>query len=194
MDRKLRLLPVVLGLLTAFGPLSIDMYLPALPKIQQDLQTTTAMVQLSLAAYFAGLGLTQIFYGPIADRFGRRRPLFVGMAVYVTASFACAVAPNIEMLVAARFFQAAGGAAGPVISRAVVRDLYRGHEAARFMSLLMLVMGVAPIVAPMAGGALLVGFGWRSIFLVLGVLGLGCLAVMSVMLPETGKNLVTRLE
>jgi DHA1 family bicyclomycin/chloramphenicol resistance-like MFS transporter len=194
MSKHSRALPVVLGTLTAFAPLSIDMYLPALPSLQRDLHTTASAAQLSLAAYFAGLGLTQLFYGPLADRFGRKRPLYGGIALYIVASLGCAMAPDIRLLIALRFLQAMGGAAGPVIARAVVRDLYRGREAAQLMALLMLVMGAAPILAPLAGGALLATIGWRSIFVALAAIGIAALALSIATLPETGKNLTPKLE
>jgi DHA1 family bicyclomycin/chloramphenicol resistance-like MFS transporter len=155
---------LVLGLLSAFGPLSIDMYLPALPGIAEDLNVGLSSVQLSLASFFIGIAVGQIFYGPITDRFGRKKPLYVGLILYGIASFLCAVSSNVEGLIIYRFVQALGSCAGMVISRAMVRDLYRPHESAKVFSLLMLVMGVAPILAPLAGGLMMNSFGWRSIF------------------------------
>jgi DHA1 family bicyclomycin/chloramphenicol resistance-like MFS transporter len=181
-----RSLPILLGALTAFSPLSIDMYLPSLPTIQHDLATSASATQRTLAAFFAGLGLAQLAYGPLADRFGRRRPLFAGIALYVLASLGCAFAPDIHTLIALRFLQAVGGAAGPVVARAVVRDLHRGAEAARLLSLLMLIMGAAPILAPLAGGWVLHAAGWRAIFHVLAAIGLACLVFAALALPETG--------
>jgi MFS transporter, DHA1 family, multidrug resistance protein len=179
------LLALILGALAALGPLSIDMYLPSLPSIERDLRTTASMTQLTLAAYFAGLGVGQLAYGPLTDRFGRKRPLYFGLTLYVLASAGCALAPNAEALIALRFLQALGGAAGPVVMRAVVRDLYRGAEAARMLSMLILVMGAAPILAPLLGGFTLTIAGWRTIFVVLTVLGAACLALMAAALPET---------
>ncbi|APR85773.1 Multidrug resistance transporter, Bcr/CflA family protein [Minicystis rosea] len=144
-------LALILGALTALGPLTIDMYLPALPTIQRDLGTTASLTQLTLAAYFAGLGLGQLAYGPLTDRFGRKPPLYAGLVLYILASAACAVAPNVHVLIALRFLQAVGGAAGQVVTRAVVRDLYVGAPAAQLLSRLILVMGVAPILAPLTG-------------------------------------------
>ncbi len=187
-------LALILGALTALGPLSIDMYLPSLPTIQRDLGTTASLTQLTLAAYFAGLGLGQLAYGPLTDRFGRKRPLYAGLTIYVLASIACALAPSVKALIALRFLQAVGGAAGQVVTRAVVRDLYTGAPAAQLLSRLMLVMGVAPILAPLLGGWLLLFAGWRAIFALLAVLGLGCLALMLFMLPETAVKQVPRLE
>jgi DHA1 family bicyclomycin/chloramphenicol resistance-like MFS transporter len=158
-------------MLTAFSPLSIDMYLPSLPSIEAQLHTSSAAVQLTLAAFMAGMGCGKLVYGPLSDRLGRRRPLFWGVALYTLSSLACVFAQNIETLIVLRFWQAVGGASGPVIARAVVRDLYSGRDIARILSLMMLVMGVAPILAPLAGGAVLTAFGWRAIFVVLTAIG-----------------------
>lgn len=187
-------LALILGALTALGPLSVDMYLPSLPTIQRDLGTTASLTQLTLAAYFVGLGLGQLAYGPLTDRFGRKRPLYAGLAIYVLASLACALSPSVHVLIALRFVQAVGGAAGQVVTRAVVRDLYSGAPAAQLLSRLMLVMGVAPILAPLLGGWILLFAGWRAIFALLALLGLGCLALMLFMLPETAATRVPRLE
>jgi DHA1 family bicyclomycin/chloramphenicol resistance-like MFS transporter len=181
--RRRALLLFVLGTLTAFGPLSIDMYLPSLPTIQAELGTSASRVQLTLAAFMAGLGLGQLAYGPLSDRFGRRRPLLVGIALYILASAACAFAPSVEWLIALRFLQAVGGAAGAVIARAIVRDHYSGREIARVLSLLMLIMGAAPILAPLLGGQVLSVAGWRSIFGVLAVLGAIALVLVLVAIP-----------
>jgi DHA1 family bicyclomycin/chloramphenicol resistance-like MFS transporter len=176
---------LVLGALTAFAPMSVDMYLPSLPAIGRGLRADMPMVQMTLAAFFVGLSLGQALYGPLADRFGRKAPLYGGIVLYVLASVACALAPDIESLIAARFVQAAGGCAGVVIARAVVRDLFEAQDAARMFSVLMLVMGAAPILAPVAGGQLLVQFGWRSIFWALAVFGSLCLLASLAWLPET---------
>ncbi len=155
---------LVLGLLSAFGPLSIDMYLPALPIIAKDFGANLSSVQLSLASFFVGIAAGQIFYGPLTDRFGRKRPLYFGLVLYGVASLLCATTDSVEGLIAFRFLQALGSCAGMVISRAVVRDLYRPQESAKIFSLLMLIMGVAPILAPLLGGAMMTTIGWRSIF------------------------------
>ncbi|XXF80326.1 multidrug effflux MFS transporter [Myxococcaceae bacterium GXIMD 01537] len=176
-------LMLVLGSLTAFAPLSIDMYLPALPTLQGELATSASAVQLTLAAFMAGLGVGQLAYGPLSDRFGRKAPLAAGIVLYILASAACALAPSIQWLIALRFLQAVGGAAGPVIARAVVRDLYGGREAARVLSLLMLTMGAAPIFAPTLGGWVLGFAGWRAIFWVLAALGVACLLFAVALLP-----------
>lgn len=177
-------LALILGTLTAFGPLSIDMYLPGLPAIAREFGTDTASAQLTLAVFFVGMALGQAFYGPIADRVGRRRPLLFGCGLFAAASIACALAPTLSSLVALRFVQAIGGCAGVVLARSVVRDLFDERESARMYSFLMLVMGLAPITAPLIGGQLLVAFGWRAIFFALSAFGLLCMALV-LALPET---------
>ncbi len=178
-------LAVVLGILTAFGPLSIDMYLPALPTIAQEFGTTTAVAQQTLSIFFLGLALGQLFYGPISDRMGRRGPLFFGSALYTVACIGCALAPTMESLVLLRLAQALGGCAGVVITRSVVRDLFDQRESARMYSFLMLVMGLAPITAPLIGGQVLLYFGWRAIFLILSAYGVLCMLLVVFSLPET---------
>lgn len=183
--RDVTRLALVLGILTAFGPLSIDMYLPGLPQIARELGADSARAQLTLGLFFIGLALAQIFFGPLSDRIGRRRPLLFGCALYALASFACCFVPSIELLIALRFVQALGGAAGMVLARSVVRDLFDERGAAQMLSLLMLVMGLAPITAPMIGGQVISFFGWRAIFGLLGVFGLLCLAMVLWALPES---------
>lgn len=176
---------LVLGALTAIGPFSIDMYLPGFPAIAEDLNTSIAEVQLSLASFFVGLSLGQLFYGPITDRFGRKPPLYVGLSIYILASVACIWAPSAEALIVLRFVQALGGSVGMVVSRAMVRDLYPPEETAKIFSLLMLVMGVAPIIAPTLGGMLVTYAGWQSIFLALAIISFAALLGMRLALPET---------
>ncbi len=185
---------LVLGGLIALGPFTIDMYLPSLPSIQRELHTSASATQLTLAAYFAGLGVGQLVYGPLTDRFGRKAPLYVGLALYVIASIACALAPSIGALVALRFAQALGGAAGQVIARAVVRDLHVGAAAARMLALLTLVMGIAPMIAPLAGGWILLVAGWRAIFALLAALGVAAFAAVVGFLPETAKRRSARID
>ncbi len=146
---------VILGSLCAFGPLSLDMYLPSLPKLAADLDTSTSMTQLSLTACLIGLALGQLFAGPISDVRGRRGPLLIGLISYTASSLLCAFAPSIWTFILLRFMQGLAGSAGIVIARAVVRDLYSGTALTKFFSLLMLVNGVAPIAAPIAGAQLL---------------------------------------
>ena len=165
-------LVLVLGSLTALAPLTIDLYLPALPLVSRDLQDSPATTQLTLTAFMAGLALGQLVIGPLSDVLGRRRPLLTGVIGYVLASIACAAAPSTELLIGARLVQGLAGAAGVVIARAVVRDLYDGVAAARLLSSLMLVAGTAPVVAPVLGAQLLRLSSWRGVFLALTLLGL----------------------
>jgi MFS transporter, DHA1 family, multidrug resistance protein len=165
---------LILGALTAFAPMAIDMYLPALPNIATELNAGPAHVQLTLAACFLGFAFGQLLYGPLADRFGRKPPLYLGVSVFVLASIGCALATSIEALIALRFLQALGGCAGVVITRAMVRDRFAANEVARLFSLLILVMGLAPILAPLLGGWLLQWVGWRAIFVALALFGLAC--------------------
>ena len=162
---------VVLGLLTMFGPLSLDLYLPALPQLADDLATSASAAQLSITACLVGLALGQLVAGPLSDRLGRRRPLVAGLLAYVLASIACAFAPSVEVLVALRFVQGLAGAAGIVISRAIARDLYSGRALMIFFSRLLLIAGLAPVLAPILGGQLSRIMDWRGIFLVLAGFG-----------------------
>ncbi|HEP8699050.1 TPA: multidrug effflux MFS transporter [Pseudomonas aeruginosa] len=181
---NLRIL-LILGALSSFGPLAVDFYLPSFPTLANAFSTDIEHIQLSLAAYFTGMSIGQLLYGPMADLYGRRLPLLVGGIIFTLASAACALSPSLEWLIGARFAQALGGSAGMVISRAVVRDLCDPIKAAKVFSQLMLVMGLAPIFAPMAGGLLLDWQGWQSIFICLtlfgGLAGLG----VALWLPET---------
>lgn len=181
----MNILILILGLLAAFGPLSIDMYLPALPEIAKDFGAPLSSVQLSLASFFVGIAIGQIFYGPFTDRFGRKRPLYIGLALYGIASFLCATTSQVEGLILFRFLQALGSCAGVVISRAIVRDMYKPHESAKIYSLIMLIMGVAPILAPILGGFLTHVAGWRSIFWILTALSFITMAAIAVFLKET---------
>lgn len=164
----------LLGSLTAFAPMSIDMYLPAFPTIGAALHASASQQQATLAVFLFGMAIGQFLYGPASDRFGRRIPILVGVTVYVAASIACALARDAEWLIAARFVQALGGCAGAVVARAVVRDLFDHTETARMLSLLTLIMGLAPILAPMSGAVVLQALGWRAIFWVLAAFGALC--------------------
>lgn len=176
---------LILGALSAFGPLAIDFYLPAFPAMALAFGTDEQHVQLTLAAYFLGLSLGQLAYGPISDRFGRRLPLLSGVALFTLASLACAYAPSLEWLIGARFVQALGGCAGMVISRAVVADKCDAVGSAKVFSQLMLVMGLAPILAPMLGGLLVNTTGWQSIFLVLTGFSAAAGLAVALGLPES---------
>ncbi|MEU3710209.1 Bcr/CflA family multidrug efflux MFS transporter [Streptomyces catenulae] len=179
------LLTLVLGGLTAVPPLSMDMYLPALPEVTQALHSPAATVQLTLTTCLAGMALGQLVVGPMSDKWGRRRPLLTGMVIYVLATALCALAPDAEILIAFRLLQGLAGAAGIVIARAVVRDLYDGVAMARFFSTLMLISGVAPVVAPLIGGQILRITDWRGVFVVLTVVGLVLTTVVWRTLHET---------
>ncbi|MFG2309689.1 multidrug effflux MFS transporter [Streptomyces sp. NPDC048566] len=179
------LVTLVLGGLTATPPLAMDMYLPSLPQVTGSLHASAATVQLTLTACLAGMALGQLVVGPMSDRWGRRRPLLGGLCVYVVATVLCALAPTVELLVAFRLAQGLAGAAGIVIARAVVRDLYDGDAMARFFSTLMLISGVAPVVAPLIGGQILRVTDWRGVFVVLTAVGIALTGLVWARLPET---------
>lgn len=179
-----RSLLITLGALSTFGPLSLDMYLPGLPQLSRSLHASQTMTQLTLSACLAGLALGQLVAGPISDTFGRRRPMIVGVAMFALLSLGCAFAPSAPLLVGIRFLQGLGGAAGLVVARAIVRDVYPGAQAARVFASLMLVSGLAPIVAPVLGGQLLRWTDWRGIFVVLAAIG-AVLLVAAFRVPET---------
>lgn len=176
---------LVLGSLAALGPLCTDLYLPALPEMAGDLSTSTASAQLSLTAGLLGLGFGQLLFGPLSDRYGRMRPLLWSLALLLAASVWCAIAQDIDQLIVARLLQGIAGAGGAVLSRAVARDLYNGHELTRFFALLMLVNGLAPIIAPVLGGALLNWVNWRGIFGVLALIAILLFSFSSLKLHET---------
>jgi DHA1 family bicyclomycin/chloramphenicol resistance-like MFS transporter len=176
---------LTLGAFIALGPLTIDMYLPALPTITDDLATTSATVQLTLTGTLVGLALGQLVLGPLSDALGRRRPLLAGTALHVVASLLVLIAPNIAVLGVLRVLQGVGTAAGAVIALAVVRDLYNGRAAATMLSRLFLVLGVAPVLAPTIGGEILRFTSWRGVFALLAAYGLLMLAVGWATLQET---------
>lgn len=185
MNRRFLQLAIVLGLITAVGPFAIDMYLPALPSIGGAMNATSGQVQLSLMVFFVTLGVCQLVYGPIADIFGRKLPIYVGLAIFTAGSVGCAFAPDIHVLIGFRVVQALGACAGMVVPRAVVRDLYTGHDATRLMSLLMLVVSVSPILAPLTGSIIIAAFGWRGVFWALTVAGGIALLLAATQLQET---------
>ena len=178
-------LVLVLGSLSAFGPLSIDMYLPALPQLSDDFHVGASTAQLTLTACLAGLALGQLVAGPLSDRFGRRAPLLAGLALFVVSSLLCAAAPSAAALIGLRFVQGIGGAAGIAISRAIARDLYGGDALARFFSTLMLVNGLAPILAPVVGAQILRVTSWRGVFVALAGIGAVLAVAAAVGLRET---------
>jgi MFS transporter, DHA1 family, multidrug resistance protein len=155
---------VILGLVAAVGPFAIDMYLPAMPQIGIDLEASMQAVQWTIVAYFIAFGLAQMFYGPWADQAGRKPPLYTGLALFITGTVICALAPNIGWLIVGRLIQGLGGAANMVVLRAVIRDLATGHAATRMMSTIMIVIAVSPLLAPLSGSALLAFGSWRLIF------------------------------
>ncbi|MGZ3766959.1 MAG: multidrug effflux MFS transporter [Mucilaginibacter sp.] len=180
-------LVLILGTLTALSPFSIDMYLPAFQDIAKSLHTTTSKVDLSLSSYFIGLAVGQLLYGPLMDRFGRKRPLYFGLSLYIAASVACFLSASVQMLIIVRFFQAIGGCAAGVASIAMVRDLFPVKDNAKVFALLFLVLGASPLLAPTAGSYLAEAFGWQSVFVVL--LGIAVLIFLAVILtlPESYK-------
>jgi DHA1 family bicyclomycin/chloramphenicol resistance-like MFS transporter len=178
-------LALILGALTAIGPLAIDMYLPALPTIAREFGVDASVVQSSLAAYFIGIAIGQAFYGPLSDRLGRKPILYLGLALFMVSSIGCALAESVSVLIAFRFLQALGGCAPIVIPRAIVRDHFDQAGSVRMLSVLMLVMGLAPILAPLIGGQLLVNFGWRAVFWLLTTYAAVWLTVVATLLPES---------
>jgi MFS transporter, DHA1 family, multidrug resistance protein len=182
--RHLELL-ILLGSLQAFAPLSIDMYLPAMPVMEKVFHTTSAAVQMTLVTFLVGFAIGQSLYGPITDRFGRKPPLYASLLLFIASSAACAIAPTIPGIAFFRLLQAIGACGGAVISRAMVRDLFPVQELRRVFSMLVLVLGVSPVVAPLIGSYLLVWFGWKSAFVVQSLLGVACLAGMHFRLHES---------
>ncbi|MDX5460645.1 multidrug effflux MFS transporter [Micromonospora tulbaghiae] len=176
---------VLLGTLTAIGPLSLDMYLPAFPAMTRDLGADQAGIQLSLTTCLIGLALGQLVTGPLSDRWGRRRPVLVGVVAYTVLALVCAAAPNAPLLAAARFAQGVAGGMGVVVARAVVRDLYSGRDAAKYFSRLTLVFGVAPVAAPGVGSLVLRFGSWRAVFVTLAVIGAVLAVAVALRLPET---------
>jgi DHA1 family bicyclomycin/chloramphenicol resistance-like MFS transporter len=182
--RRIELI-VVLGALTAFGALSIDMYLPALPSIARDFRVPIGSAEHTLASFFLGFAAGQAFFGPMADRFGRKPPLYAGLLLYLAMCAVCALSTSVEMLMAARFFQAVGACAGGVVARACVRDLFGPQETPRIFAYMMLVLGVAPLIAPFLGGYFLVWASWRAIFWFQFVFGGLVALAVAIRLPET---------
>ena len=185
MTSKFFRIALVLGLLSAIGPFAIDMYLPALPALGLSLGADIGSVQMSLTAFFISLGLGQLLYGPASDMWGRKPPLYFGLGLFAISSVGCALATDINTLIALRFLQGLGAAAGMVIPRAVVRDLHTGTEAARLMSLLMLVFSVSPILAPLVGSAVIALSSWRAVFWAVTVAALAGMAMTYTQLQET---------
>jgi DHA1 family bicyclomycin/chloramphenicol resistance-like MFS transporter len=176
---------IVLGLLSAVGPFAIDMYLPALPMIATDLNASAAAAQMTLVSFFVTFGLCQIVYGPVSDMVGRKPPLYLGLALFIAGSIGCALSPSVAWLVFFRAVQGAGASSVMVIPRAIIRDLHTGVEATRLMALVMLVLSVSPILAPLTGSALIIPFGWRSVFLAVTLVAVAGLALLTLFQAET---------
>ena len=188
MTRRFLGIAIVLGLITAVGPFAIDMYLPALPSMGQSLGASTGAVQMSLMAYFIVIGICQLFYGPLSDIVGRKLPIYGGLIIFTVGSIGCSLAPNIEILIGFRVVQAFGACAGMVIPRAIVRDLYTGHDATRLMSLLMLTVSISPILAPLTGSFVIAAFGWRGVFAVLTIAAVLASILAVTQLKETRED------
>lgn len=178
---------LILGLLSAIGPFSIDTYISGFPSIAADFHVTVDTVSYSLSSFFIGISIGQIICGPLLDRFGRKKPLMIGLIIYAVASFGCAVSQSIETLIALRFLQALGGCVGMVAPRAIVRDIFPVHETAKIFSLLILILGVSPIIAPTVGSHFIVAYGWQSVFWLQGFMGILLLLVVVFYLPESKK-------
>lgn len=176
---------LTLGLLSAIGPFSIDMYLPAFEKIAEDFHTSIEHIQLSLTSFFVGIAFGQLIYGPLLDKFGRKKPLIVGIVVYIIASLLCAYTKDPNYLIVLRFMQALGSCSGMVAGRAMVRDIYEPREAAKVFSLLMLVVGLSPILAPSVGAFVLTNFDWHIIFIILAAIAVLILLSVIFLLPES---------
>lgn len=176
---------IVLGLLACVGPVAIDMYLPAMPVIAQGLNTDIASVQMTLSLYFVAFGVAQLVYGPLADMYGRKPPLYAGLLLFLVGSIGCTIAPSIEWLIFSRFVQGIGGAAVMVIPRAIIRDLHTGPQATRLMAMIMLVISVSPMLAPLGGSVLIALFDWRSLFLAMIVMAVLSIVLTALMQPET---------
>jgi DHA1 family bicyclomycin/chloramphenicol resistance-like MFS transporter len=176
---------IILGLLAAIGPFAIDMYLPALPTIAADLNASTAATQMTLMTFFVAFGICQVVYGPVSDMVGRKPPLYFGLVLFTVGSIGCGAAPSIGWLVFFRFVQGIGASSVMVIPRAIIRDLHTGVEATRLMSLVILVLSVSPILAPLAGSALIVPFGWRAVFVAVTVVAVLGFLLVALLLPET---------
>ncbi len=176
---------LVLGLLSAVGPFAIDMFLPALPTIAADLRASVGTTQGTISFYFMAFGLSQLIYGPLADQAGRKVPIYIGLTLFIAGSVAATLAPTIAALITARMIQGAGAASLMVVTRAIIRDQYRGYEATRLMSLVMLVFSVSPMFAPLAGSGLILVTGWRGVFAAMAVAGIVAFVITALLQPET---------
>jgi DHA1 family bicyclomycin/chloramphenicol resistance-like MFS transporter len=180
-------LTILLGLLSAIGPFSTDMYVPSMPGIGTAFGATTQQVQLTISSYLVGFALGQIVYGPLSDRYGRKPVLVSALLLYCITTLLCTISTSIDMLIVLRLFQAFGGCGAIVLARAIVRDLYAGARAGREMAIIAVVMSLAPLAAPLIGGVLETYFDWRANFIVMAIVGLECVALVWWYLPETLK-------
>jgi DHA1 family bicyclomycin/chloramphenicol resistance-like MFS transporter len=176
---------IILGLLSAIGPFSIDTYIPGFPSIAKDLGVSVSQVSYSLASFFIGISLGQLIYGPLLDRFGRKIPLTIGLVIYILASMGCAISDSLEMLIVLRFMQAIGGCVGMIAPRAIVRDSFKVEESAKVFSTLTLILGVSPILAPTVGSYMISAYGWHSVFWLQAVAGMLLLLAVVFLLSET---------
>ncbi|AWM88529.1 multidrug effflux MFS transporter [Microvirga sp. 17 mud 1-3] len=183
---------LVLGMLSAIGPFAIDMYLPAFPAIARDLQVDVSAVQMSLMSFFLAIAICQVVYGPVSDQVGRKPPIYFGLVLFIAGAIGCSFARSAEALIAFRFLQGVGACASMVITRAIVRDLHTGADAARLMATIMLVFSVSPILAPLAGSTLTEFYSWRVIFWAIAGIGLLGLLVVATLLPETRARTASR--
>jgi len=183
---------LLLGGLSALGPVSLDLYFPALPSLPAEFEVSTSMTQLTVGAFLLGLGLGQPIAGPLSDMFGRRKPILISIALYLVATVACVIAPTMELLVASRLLQGIFASAGIVIARAIVRDLYVGAPAARLLSHLVMIYGLAPLLAPLIGGLLLTFTNWQGTFITMAAFGLILFVLVAAGLPETLPNELRR--
>src|SRR5215210_5343482 len=181
------LMILILGLLNAIGPFSIDMYLPGFPAIAANLHTSVDYVAYSLSSFFIGICAGQLLCGPLLDRFGRKRPLCAGLVLYIFASIGCSLSKSVEVLIAFRFLQALGGCVGMVAPNAIVRDVFPVEENAKVFSLLILILGVSPILAPTVGSYIVAAFGWQMVFVVLAIVTALILLAVIFWLPESRK-------
>lgn len=179
---------IILALLTALEPLSIDLYLPGFLLITEALNTTDSYVQISLSMFLGGFAIGQLLWGPLADKFGRKKPILVALLIFISASVACIYVRTIEQLWIARFIQAIGGCAGVVIARAIVTDYFEKNQTLKIFALLALIMGIAPILAPSIGNGVLAFFGWKGLFGAMAALGVLSLLATLFLLPETHKK------
>jgi MFS transporter, DHA1 family, multidrug resistance protein len=183
--KKRTIIIIILGLLSAIAPLSIDMYLPGFPAIAKNLNTSIEMVTYSLSSFFIGICIGQIICGPLLDRYGRKKPLYIGLLLYFVATLGCVFTNSIEILIALRFLQALGGCIGMVAPRAIIRDLFPVEESAKIFSYLILILGVSPIIAPTIGSYIIIHFGWQTIFIFLAVFAILLLVAVLLWLPES---------